>query len=240
MLWRVRAWITRRIQPWLSVSLRRELLDRDLHGLRSVMTGRVLEIGAGRESRRGAFQPPFSGVEAWLLVDLSCGNRPHVCGDVTSLPLPEASFDTVVCLEVLEYVADPLLALRELHRVVMPGGRLILSVPFMHRWDAERDYWRPTPPGLTFCLTRTGWCVESLQTQGGILAVLVNVTRHLLAKHPKSTGWLMVCLLLDPLLRWMTRLDPRVTARSPTFATFSTGMLVVGRSAPRHDPFRVV
>ena len=230
MLWRIRAAITRRIQPWLRVSLRRELLDSDLETFRDWMTGRVLEIGAGRERRRGAFQPPFEAVSGWLFVDLAPGNRPHVQADAALLPFESACFDTLVCLEVLEYADDPLLAMREMRRVLKPDGFLIVSLPFLHRWDDDHDYWRLTAPGLTFALTRAGFRVEQIATQGGPLAVMVNVARHVLAKHEKGMRWQLFCLILGPILHKMAAMDREITARAPTYRTFTTGLIALARA----------
>lgn len=46
-----------------------------------------------------------------------------------ALPFPDNSFDFVNLSEVIEHVDDPLLLLREVHRVLRPGGRVYLSVP---------------------------------------------------------------------------------------------------------------
>jgi SAM-dependent methyltransferase len=49
-------------------------------------------------------------------------------GDATGLPYPDASFDVVLCQQVLHLISDRAGALREMHRVLRPGGRLALSV----------------------------------------------------------------------------------------------------------------
>src|SRR6185437_8965398 len=43
-------------------------------------------------------------------------------GDVEQLPFPSASFDYLISIEVIRYLADPRQALREFHRVLRPGG----------------------------------------------------------------------------------------------------------------------
>lgn len=52
----------------------------------------------------------------------------HV-GDAAALPFADASMDVTLCLGVLEYVPEPRQVLSELHRVLRPGGRLIVSFP---------------------------------------------------------------------------------------------------------------
>lgn len=54
-------------------------------------------------------------------------------GDVNDLKFPDNSFDNVVCLEVLEYVSDINISVKEISRVVKPQGVFICSIPFMYR-----------------------------------------------------------------------------------------------------------
>jgi SAM-dependent methyltransferase len=79
--------------------------------------------------------------------------------DVCAIDLPDQSFDCVICLEVLEHVADPFAAASELKRILRPGGALFLTVPFLHPYlghqnstsgshDSFPDYWRFTHQGL--------------------------------------------------------------------------------------------
>lgn len=53
-----------------------------------------------------------------------------IVSDITSIPVEDNSFDNVLCIEVIEHVPAPIEALRELARVLRPGGKLILTAPF--------------------------------------------------------------------------------------------------------------
>ena len=73
--------------------------------------------------------------------------------DIHHLTFADNSVGTVICLETLEHVADPLRAVQEMHRILRPGGVLaISSLMFFpihaHPWD----YWRFTPEGFELLL----------------------------------------------------------------------------------------
>lgn len=53
-----------------------------------------------------------------------------IVSDITAIPQPDGSFDAVMCTEVLEHVPDPVLAIKELSRLIKSGGWLIITAPF--------------------------------------------------------------------------------------------------------------
>jgi len=53
-----------------------------------------------------------------------------IISDITSIPVEDGSFDSVMCIEVFEHLPDPLLALKELKRILKPGGTIIITAPF--------------------------------------------------------------------------------------------------------------
>ena len=68
------------------------------------------------------------------------------------------SFDNVVCNQVLEHVFRPEVFLLEIHRVIKPGGNMLMSVPFI--WDEHEqpwDYARYSSFGLKYLLENTGF-----------------------------------------------------------------------------------
>ncbi len=55
--------------------------------------------------------------------------------DITALPFPEGQFDWIICNHVLEHIQEDSIAMRELHRVLKPGGSAILQVPISRKID---------------------------------------------------------------------------------------------------------
>ena len=102
---------------------------RKAAALARVPTGAsVLDIGA-RDGGLKRFLPPgvvYQGID--IAPEFA---RPDVLiRDITQgIPFPDGSYDFVFCIEVLEHVPNPFGTLSEFHRVLKPGGVLILSVP---------------------------------------------------------------------------------------------------------------
>ena len=70
-------------------------------------------------------------------------------GSVEALPVEDASFDVVLCTQVLEHCDDPAQAVRELRRVTAPGGRVLASTHGVQVYHpSPEDYWRWTHAGL--------------------------------------------------------------------------------------------
>ena len=53
-----------------------------------------------------------------------------IISDIASIPVKDGSFDAIMCIEVFEHIPHPLEALKEFHRILKPGGFLILTSPF--------------------------------------------------------------------------------------------------------------
>src|SRR5205814_7906584 len=62
------------------------------------------------------------------------GLKAQCCSLDTALPFANESFDAVICLEVLEHLMMPEFTCREIHRVLRPGGQVLISVPNVAAW----------------------------------------------------------------------------------------------------------
>ena len=71
--------------------------------------------------------------------------RPGFVADIHRLPLRDHVIDGLYCMHVLEHVADDRHAIRELHRVLKPGGEALIMVPFMMDQTETEEYGAPDP-----------------------------------------------------------------------------------------------
>lgn len=77
------------------------------------------------------------------------GSKPDVFGDASNLPIADNCVDNIVCLQVVEHLRDPSGSLREMRRILKPGGHAWLSIPFVYPIHNEPyDFQRYTEYGL--------------------------------------------------------------------------------------------
>lgn len=171
---RIRAiWERERFDPgWLGLLVnpfyhsRRELV-RALRVLGPALTGEVLDVGCGRKPYRPLVPATrYVGLDVDTPVTRALGAA-DVFYDGGRLPFPDASFDGVLCSEVFEHVFTPAEFLGEIHRVLRPGGALLLTVPFA--WDEHEqphDFARYTSFGLRAVLERAGFAIAAQRKTG--------------------------------------------------------------------------
>jgi SAM-dependent methyltransferase len=125
--------------------VRRRLFAREIGMAAPGRRGRVLDVGTGSGSNlpmlRDLGFAEVAGLDSSpIAVDLCArkGFSEVKCGDVCALPFPDRHFDIVLATDIIEHVADDGRALREIERVVAPGGAAIITVPaFQMLWGAH-------------------------------------------------------------------------------------------------------
>lgn len=131
--------------------------------------GKVLDFGCGAKP----YESLFPHASQYIGVDIKTSGHDHknskvdIFYDGATLPFEDGGFDGVVSFEVLEHVFNPVEVLAEIHRVLRPGGVLLLSVPFA--WPEHEqpyDYARYTSFGLHHLLEHNGFAVRSLEKTG--------------------------------------------------------------------------
>jgi SAM-dependent methyltransferase len=109
-------------------------------------TYRLLDVGCGPKP----YYPFFAErASQYVGVDVVENPAAELRGSVEALPVEDASFDLVLCTQVLEHCDDPAQAVRELRRVTAPGGRVLASTHGVQVYHpSPQDYWRWTHAGL--------------------------------------------------------------------------------------------
>lgn len=131
------------------------------------------------------------------------GARPTVFGDACCIPIRSAVAQTVVLFEVAEHLEDPEQALLESSRILSPGGRLLLSMPFLYPvHDAPADFQRFTEHGLRLRIESAGFAVESIvptlsaAETAGLIASLTLAAATLRICRGFGPGWLIAPFLV--------------------------------------------
>jgi SAM-dependent methyltransferase len=146
---------------------RRTVLERVLTDLRLPARARILDAGcgSGRNMVEFARHGTVTGIE---LSDTSValarerGAGDVIEGSVLDMPFEADSFDLAASLDVIEHLQDDLQALRELRRVVAPGGSLLVTVP-AYQWlwsghdEINHHFRRYTRRSLQRIGEQAGW-----------------------------------------------------------------------------------
>lgn len=173
-------------------------------------------------ARRGLFRamqelaPQLNG----YLLDVGCGSKPYkkLCNaekyigldidtqttrkigtadclyDGMRFPFGCNVFDSILCNQVLEHVFHPDLFLSEINRVLKPGGRLLITVPFV--WDEHEqplDYARYSSYGLGALLEKHGFIIHQKMKLNPDVRVIFQITNaylfKIVAKWPRHYRW---------------------------------------------------
>jgi SAM-dependent methyltransferase len=145
---------------WLGVFVNpffiaRQGLRQHIEILAPALSGRVLDVGCGTKPYQHLFNADeYIGLDldSPLSRDLDIADEYY---DGNVFPFKDNEFDGLVCNQVLEHVFNPETFLNEISRVLKPGGKLLLTIPFV--WDEHEqpfDYARYSTFGLKHLLEK--------------------------------------------------------------------------------------
>jgi SAM-dependent methyltransferase len=137
---------------------------------------RVLDVGSGVKPYEPLFAPFAT---EYVSVD-AVNPEADLLGPVESLPVADASFEVVLCTQVLEHCTDPSQAVRELRRVTAPGGRVLASTHGVQVYHpAPDDLWRWTHAGLERLFAQNGdWRSVDVLPGSGTAACIGMLLAH--------------------------------------------------------------
>ena len=165
-------------------------LYKGITEFRDYMDGKLLDFGCGSKPYRELFE-----VSEYIGTDIEVSGHDHrhetidVYYDGKSLPFADGSFDSIFSSEVFEHVFNLDQILEELHRVLRPGGHMLLTVPFV--WDEHEipyDFARYTSFGLKHILQEKGFVVVQERKTTSYVSTICQmwaayVYQHIFPKH---------------------------------------------------------
>ncbi|MBI4589249.1 MAG: class I SAM-dependent methyltransferase [Candidatus Rokubacteria bacterium] len=124
-------------RPWEEQARRRALIwGRRIERVEALRSppGRLLDIGCGRGAflhvaRERGWEVSGTEISPYAAKAAGAARFPVVEGEVWEAGFPAGAFDVVTCWHVIEHAADPRRILQEIHRVLKPGGWLVLATP---------------------------------------------------------------------------------------------------------------
>ncbi len=137
--------------------------------------GVVVDVGCGAQPYRSLFgtEVEYIGIDsadAEARFGYSVPDTRYFTGK--TWPLADQSVNFVLCTETLEHVLDTREFLGEAARCLVPGGNIVITVPFAARWHyIPYDYWRFTPSSLQHLLKDAGFADIAVYARGNAVTV---------------------------------------------------------------------
>lgn len=208
---------------------------------------KVLDVGAGSCPYRHLFAhckyetQDFMALRDDQLRHGGYGPIDYVC-DVTAIPVSDGSFDAVLCTEMLEHHPEPIAVVKELGRILVPGGYLILTAPLgsgLHQ-EPYHYYGGYTPWWYHRFLKEAGFEHIAIEPNEGSLRffgqeavrfVQTTAPWRLAMPTPWRIVWFFPWVLLIPLLGVVIPLICKVLDQFDQEKRFTVGYHVTARRA---------
>jgi SAM-dependent methyltransferase len=193
-------------------------------------TGRLLDLGCGKVPLYEAYK---GRVASATCVDWanSLHRNQHLdfeCDLTQPLPFDDEQFETVILSDVLEHIPEPMNLCREIRRVLVNNGVIIMNVPFLY-WlhETPHDYYRYTEFALRRFAELADLSVLEMRVIGGAPEVITDILAKTIVNTPA------VGSAIAGALQWLTMsavsLGPGRKLSTRTSSTFPLGYFMVAK-----------
>jgi SAM-dependent methyltransferase len=179
------------------------------------LTGKMMDFGCGSKP----YKPLFVNATEYIGVDYQGEGHSHeneqidVFYDGKTIPFADNTFDSILTSEVLEHIFNVEDIVKELYRVLKPGGKILISTPFA--WtehEMPNDFGRYTSVGMQALLTRNGFSILAMDKTTNYLQTQTQLRitywhNHIIPRL-RPFGW-----LVSPIFAFLNNIYGLVIAR---------------------------
>jgi SAM-dependent methyltransferase len=172
---------------------------RDLKKFLPGVTGKLVDVGAGQSPYKHLLNTnvtQYVGLDIYGADNFGYNNPEIVYYDGKQIPLDSESVDALLCTEVLEHVEDAQELIDEMHRILKPGSRGVITIPWSARYHyIPYDFHRFTPSRLKNMFA--AFSSTLVEPRGTDITAIVSksIVVYLRLLKPKNKLWLPISLL---------------------------------------------
>ncbi len=185
-----------------------------INGVLPSFSGTLLDIGCGKMPYKNHILKhskvtSYTGLDIEQALTYDVAVKPDVVWDGKHMPFKNDSFDNAFGTEVLEHCPEPEVVLKEVYRVLKPGGLFFFTVPFLwNLHEVPNDEYRYTPFALKRHLSNSGFDTVTLKAMGGWHASMAQMlglwVRRSEMSHKKRK---LLSYLLKPVIKKLIKYD---------------------------------
>ena len=155
--------------------------------------GNLLDVGCGKMPYKNYILENseinnYVGLDIETALEYDKYVKPDLLWDGKKMPIKDNSYNTIIATEVLEHCFEPEILLKEIYRVLKPGGLLFFTVPFV--WNLHEtpyDAYRYTPFALERHLLNSGFKDIKIKATGGWHAAMAQMLGLWIKRSPMSS-----------------------------------------------------
>ena len=207
-----------KLGPWtVGLYIHRKKILNSLIKATPYLKGKLLDVGCGNKPYQSILSTDqYTGID--VNVTLHQKDNVDVMFDGVNIPFDNDHFNSVLCTEVLEHCADPVVLMKEIKRILKPGGCAFITAPmFIEHHEVPYDMRRMTYYGMKNLAESNGMEIIMIEDRGSFFAVLTSAVcmavGQLISRRPFSdiVNWILFpFLLLLIKIDWVRKKNPPV------------------------------
>ena len=207
--------------------IRQSILE-NMKNAMSLFHGKLLDVGCGKMPYKSFILEnskvkSYTGLDIETAIEYDKDVSADIFWDGIEMPLKSNGYETVIATEVLEHCFEPEVVLKEINRVLKPGGTFFFTVPFLwNLHEVPNDAYRYTPFSLEKHLINSGFQDIKINATGGWHAAMAQMLGLWVRRSPMSKRKRKyLSIVLKPIVKMLLKKD------SGTIA-FNEGQMITG------------